>query len=65
MINIHDCSLCLHKMVCTYKNDFLAIQKRLMAEDARRRIFGDDDNLLEGDLRCKYYSKETPNIRGV
>lgn len=65
MINIHDCSLCGHKMVCTYKNDFLAIQKRLMAEDTRRIIFGDEDNLLEWDLRCKYYSKETPNIRGV
>ena len=65
MINIHDCSLCAHKMVCTYKNDFLALQMRLTAEDTRRRIFGDEDNLLEGDLRCKYYSKETPNIRGV
>lgn len=65
MINIHDCSLCEHKMVCTYKNDFLALQKRLTAENARIRIFGDEDNLLEGDLRCKYYSKETPNIKGV
>ena len=65
MINIHDCSLCAHKMVCTYKDDFLALQSRLTAEDTRRRIFGDEDNLLEGDLRCKYYSKETPNIRGV
>lgn len=65
MINIHDCSLCEHKMVCTYKNDFLALQKRLMAENARIRIFGDEDNLLEGDLRCKHYSKEMPNIKGV
>ncbi len=65
MINIHDCSPCAHKMVCAYKNDFLALQRRLTAEDTRRRIFGDEDNLLTGDLRCKYYSKETPNIKGV
>ena len=66
MINIHAfCSLCSHKMVCTHKDDFLELQKRLMEEDTLRRIFGDEDNLLEWDLRCKYYSKETPNIRGV
>ena len=65
MIKIHDCSLCAHKMVCTYKNDFLALQRRLTTEDTRRRIFVDEDNLLEGDLRCKYYSKDAPNIKGV
>ena len=66
MINVHSfCLLCSHKMVCTYKDDFLELQKRLMEEDTLRRIFGDEDNLLEWDLRCKYYSKETPNIKGV
>ena len=37
MINIHAfCSLCSHKMVCTYKDDFLELQKIFM-EDATLR----------------------------
>lgn len=65
MINIHDCSQCVHKMVCIYKGDFLALKRKLTTEDARRRIFGDGDRLLEGDLRCRYYVRETTNIKGV
>ena len=66
MINIHAfCSLCSHKMVCTYKDDFREVQKRFMEDATLRGIFGDEDNLLEWDLRCKYYSKEMPNIKGV
>lgn len=65
MINIHDCSLCEHKMVCTYKNDFLALRKKPADADRGRIVLGDKDNLLEGDLRCKYHSKDTPNIKGV
>ena len=65
MINIHDCSLCGHKMICIYKNDFLALRKKFTDADCGRIVLGDKDNLLEGNLRCKYYSKDIPNIKGV
>lgn len=59
MINIHDCSLCEHKMVCGRKPDFLEFVKTV------RSVNKDANNMLDGDLKCAYYLNETVNIKGV